>query len=825
MAAEEIESNADTRGRIPDSASSVASDDERDSAPLLTTESTNEIPYPTDPDTVNAIFATDEQSAENGGTRREYIINNSTISNLKKLPAKIKAAIIIGGLILFILILRGFWLLTFGAERKDEVCLTPGCVTAASGVLADGDFSASPCDNFYQYVCGGWEASHDLRPEQASYSTGSVMFEDSLRISHRILESPFPGGDANDREIWDKATGVYAACMNTDRITSLGATPIYPILENILQKYPVYEGKRTVKNWVEGDKGVTVRSQKIRSTVDDLTETVLYLQKFAITALLQFDIDADDVDPDYVALKIYQPLNGLPSKEYYQRETITLAYADAIKSVLQNVLTDANASMTATELEERYAELAKHVVEFEKQVADIGLDLEDLFDGSKTYHPYPLNEVQQLFKDFDFKFFISSLAGENKLPSKVIVTYPKFLQDLNTVVANTPRETLQTYFLWKAIEVLASHLSDDATRPVTEFRNKLRGIESSVKTERWQTCVREVDSLTGWILGKYYVDAAFSPTAKQLGEEIIIGIKESFIQKLNLLPWMDSKTKNVAILKVNNLIQKIGYPDASPDIQSAADLAKTYKDLHISPTGYFDNYADARKLASEEEWNNLGEKTDRAQWLMTPATVNAYYNPPLGEIVFPAGILQPPVFSEFQPSYLNYGAFGSVAGHELSHAFDNQGRNYDEHGTLNDWWTPQVSEEFETRAQCFVDQYSQYSVIDEEGNVLHVNGKLTEGENIADNGGIAAAFDAWQKYEIKNPSPLLPGLNFTREQLFFINYGRWWCGKTRPGTAAQLIYTDPHSPAFVRVLAAVENSQPFIDAFQCTSKSPQCVLW
>ncbi|KAK9495086.1 hypothetical protein V1508DRAFT_453868 [Lipomyces doorenjongii] len=819
MAEEVFDSAAATRDRILDSNSSIASDDEADSAPLLTSETTNEIPYPSNPETVTAIFASDEGAAEaaNGQT---------TAVTLKKKPFWIKLGLAVLGFIVFVLILRGLWKLSHRANAppEAEVCLTPECVTVAAGLLADVDLTADPCEDFFQYTCGGWIAKHDLRADQGDYFTSTVMYEDSLRLSRQILEGEYTGVSAADRQIWDKATGVYAACMDTDRIASRGAEPIYTVLEKVMATYPLYEGAtETVKSWVEGPSGIFTKTA--RAAVNDLTETVLYLQTLAVTALIQFDIEADDMDPDYNALKLYQPLNGLPSKDYYSMPAVVENYVMAIKKVLANVLVDANSSLSAAAADTRYEQLAKDVVDFETKLANIGMDLEDLYDGGKTYHPYTPSALQETFGAIDFGYLIRTMTASSTLPSKVIVAYPQFLVDLNTVIASVSRETLQTYFLWKVTEVLATHLSESVSQPVTEFRNKLRGIDVSVRPERWKTCVNEVDSLTGWILGKYYVDEAFSPEAKRMGEDIINGIKEAFVEKLNVLPWMDIRTKGVAIDKVHNLVQKIGYPDQSPNVKSAESLAEYYKQLSVSSTTYFENYVSARQQAATEEWQSLGKLTDRAAWGMTPSTVNAYYNPPLGEIVFPAGILQPPVFSESQPSYMNYGAFGAVAGHELSHAFDNQGREYDEHGVLHDWWTPATAREFDSRAQCFIDQYSQYTVVDEDGNILHVNGKLTEGENIADNGGIAASFNAWKKYEAANPSPVLPGLNLTKEQIFFINYGRWWCGKIRPGTAAQRIYTDPHSPSFVRVLAVAEDSQDFIDAFQCKNKQPRCVLW
>ncbi|KAK9462391.1 uncharacterized protein V1516DRAFT_670143 [Lipomyces oligophaga] len=829
------QAHSDDAPAIPDTTSTVGSDDEADTAPLLTSETTNEYPDPTNPENVNRIFASDDAAAEADNAE-------ATAAAAKKLLYK-KIIIGVASFLLFILVVEGIWKLAHrGASagaRPDVVCDSPECIKIAGNVLADMDTTADPCDDFFQYSCGGWLSSHDIAPDRGDYFTSTIMYEESLRLSRNILEGSFTQAEA-DREIWTKATGVYRACMDTDRIADLGAAPLWPILESIQRMYPIYQtadaslGPETVKTWLEGPFSAHAKSvaasttaHEVRPAAEDLTETLLYLQSMAITALITFDVDADDMEPDRTILRLYQVLNGLPSKEYYTRPAITEAYAQAIKQVLMNVLGEVEVGnvMTADERDERYEIIAHLVVDFETELAAIGLDLEELFDGSKTYHPFTLSDLQHLFTPLDFESFIVLMTGNEELPEEVVVTYPQYLIDLNRIIPRVPRETLQTYFLWKAIEVYAGHLDESVAAPVLNFRNTLRGISPSTRTERWKSCVSEVDSITGWILGKYYTDAAFSPEAKRKGEAIIINIKQAFIEKLNKLPWMDVQTKSVATEKVHNIVQKIGYPDYSPNVKSAESLAEYYKDLEISSEKFFDNYVSARKMAAKEEWASLHKPTDRAAWGMTPSTVNAYYNPPLGEIVFPAGILQSPVFSEHQPSYMNYGAFGAVAGHELSHAFDNQGREYDQYGRLHDWWSPQTSHEFDSRAQCFVDQYSKYTVVDEDGTVLHVNGKLTEGENIADNGGIAAAFQAWKGTEVTDPSPLLPGVNLTKEQLFFVNYARWWCGKIRPGAAAQRIYTDPHSPSFVRVLAVAEDSQDFIDAFKCANKKPQCVLW
>jgi endothelin-converting enzyme len=255
-------------------------------------------------------------------------------------------------------------------------------------------------------------------------------------------------------------------------------------------------------------------------------------------------------------------------------------------------------------------------------------------------------------------------------------------------------------------------------------------------------------------------------------------------------------------------------------------LKEYYASVHINSSTYFENAVSMIKQETSEEWSALGKPVDRDQWDMTVPTVNAYYNPPGNEIVFPAGIMQFPVFDVAVPQYLSYGAFGSVSGHELSHAFDSTGRHYDQNGNFTDWWTEKTVEAFEKKAECFVQQYANFTVPGPDDKPLHVNGRLTLGENIADAGGLSAAFKAWQKRAAEKPNANLPGLDFfSQEQLFFVNYANWWCGKTRKETAIQRIYLDPHAPKFARILGTMANSREFRESFQCKEKEPVCELW
>jgi endothelin-converting enzyme len=289
---------------------------------------------------------------------------------------------------------------------------------------------------------------------------------------------------------------------------------------------------------------------------------------------------------------------------------------------------------------------------------------------------------------------------------------------------------------------------------------------------------------------------------------------------------MDQVTTDRAVNKVHNIIQKIGYPTSSPDIGNATELHEYYHDLEVSSKDFFGNVLSSRAFDVEREWSQLGKPVDRNLWGMTVPTVNAYYNPPGNEIVFPAGIMQFPVFDVNLPAYVSYGAFGSVAGHELSHAFDSTGRHYDETGNLTEWWTENTIHAFKKRADCFVEQYANFTVEGPNDKPLHVNGRLTLGENIADAGGLSAAFQAWQRRSRETPNKNLPGLeHFTQEQLFFVSYSNWWCGKSRKDAAVSKIYTDPHAPKWARILGTMANSREFRESFSCKSKEPTCKLW
>ncbi|KAI7852677.1 hypothetical protein BDC45DRAFT_443714 [Circinella umbellata] len=418
----------------------------------------------------------------------------------------------------------------------------------------------------------------------------------------------------------------------------------------------------------------------------------------------------------------------------------------------------------------------------------------------------------------------------------IVVSSPRYLDALsNQLINRSTQRTLQAYLLWQAINEYAPSLSEQIRKPLQRLSAKLRGTNAKVTKPRWETCLDQVDLSLGFLASRYFVLETFKRETKARADEFVASIKDSFLNRLPELEWLDQVTRDRAIEKAHALAHKVGYPTKTPNVMSPVSLSDYYSDLSVDQDDYFGNYLRGRQWLVMKNWKQAGKPTDKSTWEMTPSTVNAYFDPSKNQIVFPAGILQAPFFSGEYPDYLNYGGIGAVVGHELSHSYDNNGRHFDARGRLSEWWTKETLEAFEEKTKCFVNQYSNFTMDDEEGNPINVNGKLTLGENIADNGGVRQSYVAWKKVYDKNQNSkenmLLPGLeNITPQQLFFINYGRIWCGKSTKAQAKQSILVDEHSPPKWRVIGALQNSKYFADVFKCPAGSPmnpidKCDLW
>ncbi|KAF9150407.1 hypothetical protein BG015_007786 [Linnemannia schmuckeri] len=580
---------------------------------------------------------------------------------------------------------------------------------------------------------------------------------------------------------------------------------------------------------------------------EELALVIAQLAWVGVTTMVDFDVDADPKNPDDNVLKLGESGLGLPSKEYYQEEKIVNIYQKAVEDMFTIVMgtsnkdgEDAASAMTNTNKPPvvSWAEVAKNVVEFEKLLAAISSEQEDLDNSELTYNPRSLSEITELIPAVDWSLVLEKLltSGTN-VPNPIIVSSPEYLQKLNALLKDTPAMTLQNYFAWRLIKNLSSNLAVELRKPMQQLKAALQGVSADLVTPRWETCIDVVDNSLGAMAGHYFIEKMFQGDSKEMADSIITSLRGSFVKGLNQLEWLDHPTLLNATEKVDLLIQKIGYSVESPDVRSADSLEDYFKDLGIDKADFFGNQIRSKTWQTRQTMGELGKPVDKAKWLMSPQTVNAYYNPSANEIVFPAGILQQPFFHGDNPEYLNYGGIGVVAGHELTHAFDNEGRLYDAHGRLDDWWSNSTLEEFKTRSQCFIDQYGNFTVKDPQGRENHVNGKLTLGENLADNGGLKRSYEAWAARFKSDPhgnkfkNHLLSGLeDYSRDQLYYMAFARVWCSQRRPAKAIESLRTDPHAPAKWRVNGAVQNSPHFAEVFNCKARSSmnpdtKCDMW
>ncbi|KAI1438679.1 peptidase family M13 [Xylaria sp. CBS 124048] len=709
-------------------------------------------------------------------------------------------------------------------NMNTSICMTPTCVHAASEILynlSPNYKKIDPCTQFDALVCDGFKARHDIPADRSSYSTFSVMAENGLTILRHILEAAYPDDSkhssfspmnlhtlaaSTDEKNFHTMQESYKACMNEAALKSIGVEPLSHLIDQVAQSFPVsdemYETEETLHP----------------EDYANLSDTILLLEKLQVTSFESLYTGADDKNPDVVIIQATPAGYNLPSPEYYHHNETVDQYQDTLEQVFASLLPTATTKKSAVKL-------ARSVVDFEKKVAALAPLPEDSQDVTKFYNIVEVADVGKIGPVLGLDKVIKALAPPDYKLDKMMLAFPEFLGNVSQIVSQTPKSTIQSFLIWNLINTYASYVEAPEVEPVNRFNNILSGREPDNKSERWKTCVTYIDRTIGWILSRFYVEAAFSEAAKKYGDQIIFDIKQQFIARLDDLDWMDESVKKLATNKVRKIDQKIGYPTTSPDIMNPDALQKYYQGLVITDS-FFNNSLSSNQFSVGQTWSALEKPVDRGKWGMQADTVNAYYSPSGNEIVFPAGIMQFPVFSADLPTYVSYGAFASVAGHELSHAFDNSGRHYDENGNYTDWWTNSTVEAFDKRAECFVKQYDNFTIEGNDDKPLHVNGKLTLGENIADAGGVSAAYVAWKKHQKKNPDQSLPGLDhFTHEQLFFVFYANWWCGEVRKEQAINYIYTDPHSPTFARILGTTANSRAFRESFNCPVKEPTCELW
>ncbi|KAM9688766.1 membrane metallo-endopeptidase-like 1 isoform 1-T1 [Trichechus inunguis] len=697
-------------------------------------------------------------------------------------------------------------------HEMEEVCTTPGCVIAAARILQNMDPSQEPCDDFYQYACGGWLKRHVIPETNSRYSVFDIL-RDELEV---ILKGVLENSTSEDRPAVQKAKMLYRSCMNESMIEKRDSQPLLDILAAV-GGWPV-----AMDNWNEttGPRWELEQQLAVMNT------------QFNKRVLIDLFIWNDDQNSSRHIIYIDQPTLGMPSREYYFNAGSSQKVRDAYLQFMISVATMLRADMNLPKNDFLVQKDMAQVLDLEMQLANATAPQEERQDVTALYHRMDLEELQSRFnlKGFNWTVFIQTVLASVRiklLPDEEVVVYGiPYLRNLEDVIDAYSARTMQNYLIWRLVLDRISSLSQRFKDTRVNYHKALFG--TTVEEVRWRECVSYVNSNMESAVGSLYIKEAFPRDSKKLVRELIDKVRAVFVETLDELRWMDKESKNKAQEKAVSIREQIGYPDYILEERNQ-QLEEEYSNLNFSEDLYFENSLQNLKSGAQRSLKKLRETVDPNLWIIGAAVVNAFYSPNRNQIVFPAGILQPPFFSKEQPQALNFGGIGMVIGHEITHGFDNNGRNFDKDGNMLDWWSNFSAQHFQDQSECMVYQYSNYSW--DLADKQNVNGFSTLGENIADNGGVRQAYKAYLKWLMEGGrDPQLPGLEMTHHQLFFINYAQVWCGSYRPEFAVQSIKTDVHSPLKYRVLGSLQNLAAFADAFHCARGTPmhpkeRCRIW
>ena len=642
------------------------------------------------------------------------------------------------------------------------------------------DKTCKPCEDFFHYASGEWLAKNPVPAAYPSWGRFNELAERNRDELHQILEDAQANTKAapgsNDQKIGD----FYASCMDETSVNAAGAKPLEAELARIEKL---------------GD-------------LNDLQPEIAHLQAIGVNALFEFGSTQDAKNSTQEIAGADQGGLGLPDRDYYTRsdaksDEVRAKYEEHVGKML--ALAGDDAAKAAAE--------AKTILDLETKLAEASLTRVELRDPEKTYHKLTRAELKTLTPNWSWESYFKDIGYPTI--DVVDVSAPKFFESMSQTLKDTPLDTWKTYLRWYLLNSTAGYLSQPFVDEDFDFKGRvLQGTKELLP--RWKRCVSATDRQLGEALGQIYAQKYFPPAAKARALDMVNHLTEALRDDLRTIPWMGPETRKQALAKLDAFTRKIGYPDKWRD----------YSAYSVDRGPYVLNQIRGAEFEFKRELNKIGKPVDRTEWGMTPPTVNAYYRAEMNEIVFPAGILQPPFFDPQADDASNYGAMGAVIGHEMTHGFDDEGRKFDAQGNLKDWWTPEDAKNFEERAACVEKQFDSY-VVEES---LHENGKLVLGESIADLGGLNLAYRALHAAEKGKADPLAGGL--TQDQRFFLSYAQIWAANDRPEYARLLVNTNPHPLPRFRAIAAPSNMPEFARAFSCKEgdamirpSSMRCQIW
>ena len=639
------------------------------------------------------------------------------------------------------------------------------------------DKSVDPCADFYKFSCGGWEKNNPIPADQASWSVYAKLANENQQFLWGILADDAKA--QNRTPVQQKVGDYFGACMNTSAIDTLGDKPIQAEL-------------------------AAIDALKTRAEVANALARLHH--EYPGGFFFNSGTGQDAIDSSLMIVEVGAGGLGLPDRDYYTKtDEKSVKLRNQYIAYVQQIL------VLASESADQAKSDAEATLKIETALAKASLTRVQRRDPHATYHMETIEELSKQTPSIDWPvyFKVEGVAGITKLN----VSQPEFMKALESELTTEDVAALRGYLRFHLLTAAAPYLAHPFEQASFDFFSKtLRGVPAM--PPRWKICTRMVDRNLGEALGQEFVHRTFSADTKAKTQRMTEQIETAMQHEIENLDWMSPATKAEALRKLHAIRNKIGYPEKWRD----------YSSLEVKPDDYFGDALRAHHFEDARRWNKLGKPVDRDEWGMTPPTVNAYFSPQMNDINFPAGVLQPPLYDTKEDDAPNYGNTGATIGHELTHAFDDEGRQFDSKGNLRDWWTPEDAKGFEDRINCDRDQYAGYVIVDD----IHINSKLTSGEDVADLGGTLLAYIAWKKQT--EGQTLTSADGFTPDQRFFVGMAQWACENERVENLRVSAITNPHSPGFARINGVVSNMPEFQKAFNCKAgqpmvHTPSCRVW
>lgn len=747
--------------------------------------------------------ATTEETKRNSEISWHY-----TQRDEKKSTGKETKLVIVVGLlavtVIALVVTLTLQMAVFRKEEYKEMCQSEECVKTAARVIEAMNKSVDPCEDFYKFACGGWISKHPIPESQTSWDQLSLLREELLKDLRILLEEADREDDLRPVKL---ARALYRNCMDTGSVEALGLEPLYKVLTMFgLPKEPPTQGKIL--------------------PFDLSYITGLAQRELGLNLLVNFYISEDVRDTTRNRIMLEQVSPGF-SERYLLDPQRFQSELDEYKRYIKAMVELAGAGNKSTSF-------ANEILDFSTKIAKVMATQEHRRSANHMFHDITVDELQQVTdlhaQQWNWTTYLETIFENTNvtidpLEDRVIVMDLPYLQKLPQLLAVTSPATIAR-FVWWSIYSTTAPLTLQKFRDLGfQFSQKVFGLKE--KTPRWKACTANANSNFGMALSYIYAEKHFNEQAREKALEMLLDIRAAFDQMVTELDWMDISTRARAHRKLHAMRPFVGFPEW---VTNPEKLNKYYEGAEVIPGKLFETFLKLTQISAKKSFNNLREKPNKNRWISTGTTVNAFYSAILNSVTFPAGILHPPFYGNGLES-INYGAMGAIMGHELTHGFDDQGRRYDENGNLKQWWSNETLKHYQKKVACMIQQYSNYH-LPELGQNFTVNGINTQGENIADNGGIREAYRAYQRLKARSSNQqALPGLvDYSQEQLFFLGFAQVWCGNSTNGALKSKLIEGVHAPNHFRVIGTLSNNAEFAKAWKCpmgSSMNPphKCILW